>query len=81
MFQRKFFRFLSEDASPMALVGLILALSAWWIRFLGMQVGGIGGAMLAIGASGALGLGLLWIITLDQALRLRIRNSLSLSWN
>lgn len=80
MFNRNFLRFLWGGTDRIILVGLLLGPLAWWARSLGAGLGGISGAFLAIGATAAIGLVLLWKIAFDSDLRGRMWQTLSIKW-
>lgn len=80
MFNRSFLRFLWDDMANIILVGLLLVPVAWWARSLGGRWGGFSGIFLTVAATAALGLGFLWKIAFDSALRGRVRQSLSINW-
>lgn len=67
-FRRTFSELASGVLVPLTLLTLILLPAAWGMRFL-LEGMGIGGALLAMCAVGALGLVLLWLFAFDAVMR------------
>ncbi len=80
MFNRRFIRFLFDDAVYALIASLLLAPMAWLARSLGVRFGGISGASLAMVCTGTIGLVFFWFIAFDHTLRGRVRNTFAMAW-
>jgi O-antigen/teichoic acid export membrane protein len=80
LFNRRFSRFLFDDAVYVLIASSLLAPIAWGARALGMLFGGISGASLAMVLTAGIGLSFFWIIAFDQTLRGRVRNTFAMAW-